>query len=787
MKLSIDILKNFDFDKILNQLCSACFCEVSREKMIELAPAATASEANQRLQTVQQYFEMMTYDGALDFSGLTDLRGIFQKITIPGSILNISEILKLLDFCILCEKTRHFQNEKKLRGKYPLLADLFNRIENYSPLIKKIKTICSPEGFILDTASDTLFEIRKHLNRLQEEIHITIERCLRSRDLSSMLQETTYTIRRGRYVVPIKSEFRNRIDGVVVDYSSSGSSVFVEPRPILYLNNELEVLTIQEKDEIEIILQKLTADIRPELDRLRTSFDALITLDVLHAQSRLAQKWNAHCPTIGGSVLTIQGGRHPLLGEKAVPFSLHLSPENKIMVISGPNAGGKTVLLKSLALIIYLSYCGVPVPLQPGSTYPFYQHIFVDIGDHQDIEQNLSTFTYRLSAFQSSLPSVSTQSLYLIDEIGTGTDPTEGSALGIGMIEYLSQKGATCIATTHYPLIKNYISQHPGMITASMEFDPTRFQPTYHLLIGEVGESYGIKIAEKIGLPSSIINTAIEQLQTDWLDLNELIISNRQKHQELNALIAEWQEKAADYHTRNQQVRLLQEELENQKKALLKEFREELNQYIKKTRDEVAHLIGQLRKENTLNESIYQQFKKTMDQNLQLAEEITQHTSPIASQLSSPPFQVGEKVMVDLFQKEAEIIAIDDVKNEATIIVNGRKVKITYDHLQKKPFSDASLSSNFSLGYSYRPSTPRVSNEIEIRMLKMEEAREKLDKYFDQALLAGYKTIFIIHGKGEGILRKMTHDYLRENPSVESFRLGLPEEGGLGVTVVTLK
>jgi DNA mismatch repair protein MutS2 len=176
-----------------------------------------------------------------------------------------------------------------------------------------------------------------------------------------------------------------------------------------------------------------------------------------------------------------------------------------------------------------------------------------------------------------------------------------------------------------------------------------------------------------------------------------------------------------------------------------------------------------------------------MDQNLQLAEEITQHTSPIASQLSSPPFQVGEKVMVDLFQKEAEIIAIDDVKNEATIIVNGRKVKITYDHLQKKPFSDASLSSNFSLGYFYRPSTPRVSNEIEIRMLKMEEAREKLDKYFDQALLAGYKTIFIIHGKGEGILRKMTHDYLRENPSVESFRLGLPEEGGLGVTVVTLK
>ena len=787
MKLSNDILKNFDFDKILIQLGSACVCEVSREKMSDLKPYSDPNQVNRRLQTVQQYIELVTFDGSLDLSGLTDLREIFQKVTISGSILSISQILILLDFCLLCEKIRHFQNETKIKGKYPFLSQYFEAIDNYLPLIKRMKAVCSPEGFILDTASDRLCELRKRLNRLQEEIRITIDSCLHSRDMAPLLQEATYTIRRGRYVVPIKSEFRGRIDGVVVDYSSSGSSVFIEPKPLMYLNNELEVLTIQEKDEIEAILQKLTADVRPFLKQLQSSFDALIELDLLQAQSRLARKWKASIPRVGEPDLSIKEGRHPLLGEKAVPFSLHFTPDKKIMVISGPNAGGKTVLLKSLALIVYLAHCGVPVPVSPGSSCPFYHHLFVDIGDHQDIEQNLSTFTYRLSAFQKSLSSVSAHSLYLIDEMGTGTDPNEGSALGIGMIDFLQHQGATCIATTHYPLIKNYVSQRTGMITASMEFNPVLFQPTYRLLIGEIGESYGIKIAEKLGIPSSIITTAIQQLQNDWIDLNELIISNRQKNQELNGLIADWKEKVEENTLRNLEVTRLQDELESQKKALLKDFQEKLAQFLKKTRDEISQLVGRLRREKTLDEAVYRELKEEMSQNFDRSEEISRIATAPLARSSYLSYQVGEKVIVDIFQKEAEIIALDLMKHEATVLVNGRKVVIALDHLSKKTSSEEVPISSSTLNYSYRSAARGVSNEIEIRMLKTEEAWEKLDKYFDQVLLVGYKTIYIIHGKGEGILRKMTHHYLQENPSVESFRVGLPEEGGMGVTVVTLK
>ncbi|NLJ48688.1 MAG: endonuclease MutS2 [Candidatus Atribacteria bacterium] len=787
MNLSKDILKNFDFDKILYQLSSACVCDVSREKMMELQPYTNPEAINQRLQTIQQLLDFITFDGSLDFSGLTDLREIFQKIAIPGSVLSVNQVIQIFHFLLLCEKIKSLQHEAKIKEKYPLLKVFFDVIERYSPLIKEIKLICSPDGFIQDTASPRLREIRKRLNRLQEEVRITIESCLRNRDIAPYLQDTTYTIRRGRYVIPIKSEFRGRIDGIVADYSSSGSSVFIEPKPVLYLNNELEVLTIQEKDEIEAILQKLTHDMRPYLAQFRASFQALVELDILHAQSQLARRWQASIPLVGEKDLLIKDGRHPLLGEKAVPFSLHLSSDKKIMVISGPNAGGKTVLIKSVALIVYLAHCGIPVPVNPGSSFPFYRHLFVDIGDHQDIEQNLSTFTYRLTAFQKSLSQLSSSSLYLIDEIGTGTDPNEGSALAIGMIDYLHQHDATCIATTHYPLIKSYVSQQPGMISASMEFNPVLFQPTYRLLIDEIGESYGIKIAEKIGLPQVIIKTALQHLQKEWIDLNELIISNRKKNLELNSQFNTLQEKVKDITYRQKEIIQLQEELESQKKLIIKDFQENLTLYLKKIRDDVAQLIGQLRKEKTLDESIYQELKERTNPKLYLKQELS---SPVSDEVrkDSPQlaFHAGEKVMVDILQQEAEVVAIDDLKNEAMVVVNGRKCILSIHHLRKKS-EEEKHSSSLQRSYSFQPSFHQVRNQIEIRMMKAEDAREKLEKYFDQVLLAGFKTIYIIHGKGEGILRKVTHEFLQNNPVVESFRNGLPEEGGLGVTVVTLR
>ncbi|MEI6157859.1 MAG: endonuclease MutS2, partial [Atribacterota bacterium] len=451
MKCPSDILKTFDFDKIVLKLCSLAVCPVTRELLARLEPAPTVEEANQRLTTVQQYQEMITFDGNIDFRGLSDLRTIYQKMSIAGSLLPGEEIIRFLDFLLLCERTRQFFLEKNLKNKYSLLQDLFLEIGHFEGWIKKINSIMAPDGQILDRASEKLFTIRKRIQQIHEKIRITIDALLRNRDLSPMMQDQTFTIRRGRYVIPIKSEFRHRVEGLVVDYSSSGSSVFIEPKSLLFLNNELEVLTIQEGEEIERILRHLTASLAPSLPDFEKAFQRLITLDSLQAKARLGQLWNADIPVIGGEELLIRKGRHPLLGERAVPFNLQLTPEKKIMIISGPNAGGKTVLLKSLALIVYLAICGVPVPVDRGSRIPFYQTLYIDIGDHQDIEQNLSTFSSRLLSLQSSLVQASKESLFLIDEIGAGTDPNEGSALGIGIISYLLEHGSTGVFTTHLP------------------------------------------------------------------------------------------------------------------------------------------------------------------------------------------------------------------------------------------------------------------------------------------------------------------------------------------------
>ena len=548
----------------------------------------------------------------------------------------------------------------------------------------------------------------------------------------------------------------------------------------LELDNELELNRLQEEEEIARLLRELTSELRPFLEEIKETYDALIYLDLLQAKANLGKSWKGKVPE-WGEKLVIRGGHHPLLGEKAVPFDLELSPDKSILVISGPNAGGKTVLLKSVALVVFLTFCGIPPPVEEGSSLPLYRYLFVDIGDHQDLENELSTFTYRLSSLKKALQEAESPALFLIDELGGGTDPEEGSALAIAILQYLQKRGVTTLVTTHLPAVKQYAFQEEGAIPASLAFDPRTLEPTYRLVVGEIGPSYGIHIAERVGIPAEIIQNAITIVDKREWEFNQLLLSLSQRREDLDRLAREYENKLRELREKEEELRQKEKELEKKREKIEKEEREEFADYLRQTQREISQLVGKLRKEERLDQEEYQKLKKRLGEEKKRWEELAKNVM-----VSSPEenWQEGETVIVDFLKQKGKIISLDFKKKEAVVEIEGRKVKTSFSHLEKteKEEDDSPLFAAINSS-----PVPQVKNQIEIRALRWEEAWEKLEKYFDQVIIAGFHTVYIIHGKGEGILREATHQFLRDNPYVESFRLGYPEEGGIGVTVVTLK
>lgn len=780
--LTWEILKSFEFDKIIDRLSVFLSCKATKEEF-QVQPSFSSSEIVLCLQRAAEFQEMVRFDGDLDLRGLSDLRPILQLLGISGSALNVEGLLKLWRFFLLCEETESFVQERKIPEKYPALwNEYFSKIRNFVSLRKKIEKVISPDGTILDTASDHLYQLRRNIRVTSESIEKVLNQLLQNPKMGSLFQEKIYTIRKERYVVPIRIQYRHVVDGVIVDYSSSGSTVFIEPKIISRLNNELELLKIKEKEEVESILYQLTSLLRPSLNDISRSFWTFIQLDFLRAKVKLGETWEGIIPQVGGEELIIREGKHPLLFKKAVPFDLFLSPSEKILVVSGPNAGGKTVLLKSIALIVSLAFCGIPVPAKPGSRIPFYEDIFVDIGDHQDIENELSTFTSRTRNLAETIQRNCSQTLFLIDELGAGTDPNEGTALAMAVLKYLREKGATCVVTTHLPVVKYRASQEEGMGMASLTINPDTFEPAYRLVLGEIGASYGIRIAERVGLPKEIIKESLHLLSEEEIQLNELLIALAREKNRLVQIVAENSRRAKDLEEKEREIAKRIEDLKKREKILLREFKQELEQYLSQTKDEVSRMVGKLRKENQLNQEKYELWKKRIkyeEEKLQKIEEAITEPYEVAEE----DFQEGDTVLIDFLNERGTIVTLEKKKKNALVDIGGRKVRVSVTALRKlKDQKPLSLPSHFS-----RFTTPLLENKIEIRSLTKDEAFEKLDQYLDRVVLAGFTTVYIIHGKGEGILREMTHEFLRKHPQVESFRLGYPEEGGMGVTVVTLK
>ncbi|MBC7218041.1 MAG: endonuclease MutS2 [Candidatus Caldatribacterium sp.] len=778
MKVSQKILTSFEYDRILELLATFCTCPATEEKARNLSflPKETLPTY---LEMIRELRDLLRFDGDIPFGEFPDIRPLLRVLAIPGSRLSLEEAKKMHRFLLMSCDIRHFVEERKLSEKYPLLSSwYFQRVRDFSGILRHFDRIFSKDGQILDTASERLWNIRRKREDLRAKIEDTLHRMLQDSRIARCLQEPFFTVRKGRYVLPVKSQFRGVIKGLVVDYSSSGSTLFIEPWSVAELTGELEALAALEEEEIARILSSLTERLRPHAQALQETFASLVELDLARAKVKLGERWRGCIPKVGGEILSIRGGRHPLLGDQAVPFDLEVPQKQSTVLVSGPNGGGKTVLVKTIALLVTLTFCGIPAPLGEGSSIPLYEHLFVDVGDHQDLESSLSTFTSRMVFWRDALKEAGPTSLFLIDELGAGTDPNEGAALGIAFLEYLQERGVTCIATTHLPALREYALRSPRVLPASLSFDPETLKPTYRLVVGCVEGSYGITIAERVGIPQDIVQRALCFLRKEEVELNELLIALSKEKEKAEELRRELEQELLKVQREKEEVAFLRKTLEGERRNLKRILREEVETYLREKEKEISRLVGELRKAKELDDEKYRELRTILAEGQRYLDSFKEEPEP------AEEFHEGDVVFVDPLG-QGVVLSVDTKRGEVLVAVGDRRVRVTPNRLRRsaEPLPQSTPS------VVVTPFLPkeRISNEVTIRALRADEALLVLEKYLDRAVLAGFKTVYIIHGKGEGKLRQVTHEFLRNHPHVEDFRLGRPEEGGLGVTVVTLR
>ena len=612
-----------------------------------------------------------------------------------------------------------------------------------------------------------------------------------------MLQDAIVTVRDGRYVIPVKQEHRGKFPGIVHDQSSTGATVFIEPQVIVNLNNELRQLELQEKAEIERILAELTARVAEHYHDLLNNQKLLVQLDVIMEKGKLSMLQHGEEPQISeDGELVLKEARHPLLDpKKVVPIDLSIGGSYNTLVITGPNTGGKTVTLKTAGLLSMMAQTGLHIPAAGGSRIPVWKDIFADIGDEQSIEQSLSTFSSHMTNIVDIVKHAGEGCLVLVDELGAGTDPTEGAALAIAILEDLEKKGAATIATTHYTELKKYAISTEGVENASMEFNVETLSPTYRLAIGVPGKSNAFEISQKLGLPGEIIETSRRLLDGGDIQFEEVISA-------LEADKKAAEEERDEAVRLNQEMKIRKEELEQQAKKLeekkteiLNKAKEEARQILQEAKDvskEVQEELRELKKIESLgqrNRIFDENRKKLRDAAGKYREKVIREVND--NPVSAEELRLGDRVKVLSLGQNGEIVTLPDEKGELTVQVGILKAKVNLDDIML--IEGGALDVNRprkvrkNYGSMYKTKTQNVSISIDVRGKSLDDAVMDVDKYLDDATMAGLKEVTIIHGRGEGILRKGLQEMMRSHKHVKRFRKGNFDEGGDGVTVVTLK
>ncbi len=794
--------KALEYDKIKVLLKKYTASQLGTARVDTLTPSYDIDHARylQALCSETKCFHQLY--GGIPLPGLRDIRGLLNHAAKLGSLLDAEELLDVRKVAKIPSDI-HRVFEKREREEFPNLFALVDALPAFPELVDAIDYCINAEGILLDRASPKLRSIRRKLLRLRENIHQKLEATLRSPECQKAIQESVITTRNNRYVIPIKQEARASFQGVVQAQSTSGATFFVEPLGIVQMNNALHEAAEAEHREIQRILLTLTDHVRSYLNELEVSLEVLAEFDFLNAKARFSLALNAVEPKLNtrGNVKLIEA-RHPLLQfhlqnqqaaeadvnlpEKVVPTNVHIGKTFKTLIITGPNTGGKTVVLKTVGLLVLMAQSGLHIPAEHGSKIAIFDHVFADIGDDQGIEQSLSTFSSHITKIAGMLKTVeaSDQSLVLLDEIGAGTDPSEGTAFGMALLDWLGERQVNTIVTTHYGALKAYAHTQQTMENASMEFDWTTLRPTYRLQVGIPGSSNAINIAAQLGIPSEILDAAQTHIGNNNVAVEDLLVELQQKQDKLDADQNRLQDKIRDADAAHQKHTKLAQDLETERQTLKQQAEAEAREIVAGARRTVENLVADIRKQQASKPSIQKAFSK-----IETAKKSLQQEQP--QKQANPPkveVNVGDKVRVKKLNRFAEVIAVkSNAKTPLQLLVGNMQMQADYHDIDSvHPKQQSSHLSTSVLDIQYSKANT-ISNEINLHGMFVKEALDITIKYLDDAVLAGLLSVRILHGKGTGALRKAVHEELRENPLVSKYQFAPFDQGGEGVTVVTFK
>jgi len=787
------ILETLELDKIKKELETYAATNIAKDIITGLSPVSEIDYVKKRLAEVTTAKKILSEFGVPPFGGIRDLRKSMKKVN-KGIVLSAKELMDIRSTLEGFKSLKRYFNDiiagldpRVIENYYSLVTSEGVKIVELGELERELVRCLDDYGDIKDSATPKLSSIRSEITNLGNRIRDKMDSIIKSSRYQTMLQDNLVTRRRDRFVVPVKSEHRNTFQGIVHDQSASGMTLFMEPLAIVKMNNRLSELQSEEEKEIYRILQVLTGLIQEDMYTIEDNLKIATVLDVIFARAEYSHQISAMEPDINNQgIVEVKQGRHPLLKEEAVPIDINVGGGFSTLIITGPNTGGKTVALKTVGLFVLMVECGLHIPAARGTRIAIFKDVYADIGDEQSIEQNLSTFSSHMTRIKNFLHRANKESLVLMDELGAGTDPKEGAALGIAIMDKLREKKATTIVTTHYSQLKNYAYDQIGVENASVEFDIDTLKPTYRILMGIPGGSNAFAIAQRLGIPDEIVHEAEKLLSGDDVAVEKIITGLNAEREKYNTLKEEFSVKEKEASMLKEKYDKMVNDLKEEKDRIIKEARNEATEIISTAKKESKNILKTLksasfksrsdvdRKGNEINED-FQNIDELLNQ------EEVKETENIAGQKIS----VGDEVKLKSVGRRGEVVNIDEDKEEATIQAGIITVKAQLNELQKV---EMQVDKSKKMAKKYKVSkTAKVSPALDLRGERYDTAQRQLDKYLDDVFLAGLKQVEIVHGKGTGALRDAVQDILESHQHVEQFRLGHQAEGGSGVTIVSIK
>ena len=789
-------LRILEFVKIKEKLISLCSSELGKELAAALLPQTQPEEVERMLKETTDAVDFILRRGSPPLGGIHDIRDTLRRVEL-GTAINPGELLRVADTLRAARNLKNYASEADPRadesGNH--VRDLIASVTPNKRIEDSINAAIISDEEISDNASSTLASIRKRIREEQESLKDKLNSMIHSSKYQKFMQESIVTIREDRYVIPVKAEYRNEIPGLVHDSSASGATVYIEPMAVVEANNNIKQLRIKEQLEIERILQELTGEVAGIIEPLKANMTLFAQLDFVFAKAKLSLDLKCVCPKLNREKrINIKKGRHPLLDSKTVvPIDLWIGERFTTLVITGPNTGGKTVTLKTVGLFTLMVQSGLHVPAAEGTEMSVFDNVFADIGDEQSIEQSLSTFSSHMRNIVEILSRADDMSLVLFDELGAGTDPTEGAALAMSILENLHGRGAITIATTHYSELKVYALTTDGVENACCEFDVETLRPTYRLLIGVPGKSNAFAISKRLGLSDDILDRAREFLSGEEIQFEDVLMTIERNRRESEQERLQAESLRLEIEKLKKELEEQKYKLSSQREKLLREAREEARRILLDARKDAGDILEEMKQAAKLQDE-KERRRAAEEAKAKLRGSIGKIEESLAEGLFrrkgfvKPPenLKPGDSVLILDLNQKGTVITPPDKDGEALVQAGIMKINVHVTNLKliDEQSYEIQRTGSASIGVS---KAMNISPRTDIRGMNVEEAIIILGKYLDDAALAGLSEVTIVHGKGTGALRSGVHQYLKTNHHVKSFRLGQYGEGEAGVTIVTLK